>query len=168
MSDPHPPAPADITTPDAPPVPLPPKEPPAVTHPGATFDTMLLQTLGQVAVTTLEQYGQQVATAAEAQRDTARINAEWRASERSHEVELQRLSDVTTQKSLELDGAQHSRRERTIRVMGAVTVVGIFAYLLIALENGKIQDPLQALPTLATVVGFLMLLVKQVFPKAPE
>lgn len=78
-----------------------------------------------------------------------KVRAESRVGERTH-----------AEKLAQGDERLRAQREGTIRWLGSIIVIGFFCFVLSALFLGKIDDPATSLSSMATVVGFLYMLVK--------
>lgn len=124
-------------------------------------DAAALQALTGIAVSALENWSEATKYASEAQRDTAKINAEWREKESAHELRLAEISSKEEAAKDERRAKWLLVREDTIRALGGLTLLGLLGFIFYALSLGKVEDPVDAFTKLIGAGSFVWLLVKQ-------
>jgi hypothetical protein len=108
-----------------------------------------LHEVGRMIVEGLKNHGEHTVAVEKTKLESLKVQAEARVGERAHE-----------QKLAESDERLKARREWTIRVLGVIGVLGFFGFVTAALYRDKLGDPASTMSTMALVIGFLYLLVK--------
>jgi hypothetical protein len=114
------------------------------------------------------QVGEIVVAAIRTFENRAQSEDQDKRDERAHELALIKARAQADKELIEAKRDDMVKRENTIRAFGGLSVIGIFTVLVAAVIQGSIKDPVAALPTLATVVSMLYLLVKRDISDQPK